>query len=153
METPRVVRYYWLKLLRLQDSPERIALGIAIGVFINFTPFLGFHTIMALLAFFVFPINRFATIVTVWVNTPWTVPFFLALDYQLGSWLLGIKVDWQAFNFDNLSSLMALGQEVFLTLMTGGMLLGIVCAIAIYYPSLYLIRLYRHRRRELMFSP
>ncbi len=47
----RSFRYRVLRLLRIQASPHRVALGCAVGVFAVFTPFLGFQmTIAALLA-------------------------------------------------------------------------------------------------------
>jgi len=35
------------KLLRIEETPERTALAYAIGIFLGFSPFLGFHTLLA----------------------------------------------------------------------------------------------------------
>ena len=33
------------KLLHIEDTPERTALAYSIGIFLGFSPFLGFHTL------------------------------------------------------------------------------------------------------------
>ena len=40
--------YYWKRIVRIPDSPHSIAMGFSIGVFVAFTPFLGFHTILSI---------------------------------------------------------------------------------------------------------
>ena len=49
-------------LLHLDDPPGKIALALAVGVFISCTPFLGLQTILAILVATLFPLNRAATI-------------------------------------------------------------------------------------------
>ena len=44
----RTVRYYWLKFRRLQGSPQKLAWGMALGVFIGITPTMPFPTVAAL---------------------------------------------------------------------------------------------------------
>ena len=36
------------KLLHIEDTPERTALAYSLGIFLGFSPFLGFHTLTAL---------------------------------------------------------------------------------------------------------
>jgi uncharacterized protein (DUF2062 family) len=43
MTLRRVLRYHWLKFLRLQEDPKQIAWGMALGVFIAFTPTIPFY--------------------------------------------------------------------------------------------------------------
>src|SRR6266576_496328 len=53
-------RVTFRRLLALDDPPERTALTFTIGVFIAFSPFLGFHTILATLIAFLFRFNKIA---------------------------------------------------------------------------------------------
>lgn len=43
----RSIKYLVLRVLRLTASPHAIAMGVAAGVFASFTPFLGFHFMIA----------------------------------------------------------------------------------------------------------
>ncbi len=40
-------RYLWHRVTRISATPHTIALGVAIGAFISFTPFVGLHLIIA----------------------------------------------------------------------------------------------------------
>ena len=48
--------------LRLDDPPHRIALALAVGVFVSCTPFWGFQTILAVLIAMLLRLNRAATV-------------------------------------------------------------------------------------------
>lgn len=66
-------------LLRLEDSPSRIALAFGLGVFIAFFPLLGIHTGLALLIAFLFRLSRVAILAGAWTNNPWTIaPMYMA---------------------------------------------------------------------------
>ncbi len=81
--------HYLRRLLALDDTPERIALAFSLGVFLAFSPLLGFHTILGLTIAFVFGLNRAAVLIGVFVNNPWTiVPIYTAGAY-LGWYLFG----------------------------------------------------------------
>jgi uncharacterized protein (DUF2062 family) len=84
----------------MEDTPTRLALAFAIGVFIAFFPILGIHTGMALLVAVVFRLNKVALLAGAWTNNPWTLgPMFLT-GTLAGCALLGIPahglqdMDW-----------------------------------------------------------
>ena len=83
----------WLKrikhILTLDNHPGHIAAGFAVGVFISFTPFFGLHMLIAIVAAFVFRLNKLTCITGSWVNTPMTVAPVLVVSYKLGRFLLG----------------------------------------------------------------
>jgi uncharacterized protein (DUF2062 family) len=86
-------------LLLTDDPPWRIALAVAVGVFISCTPTFGFQTLIALAVAWVARLNRAATVTGVWVNLPWVTPFVYAGALKLGSVLLpdanGVPGFWQ----------------------------------------------------------
>jgi uncharacterized protein len=88
--------------LELEDAPWRIALALAIGVFISFTPFWGFQTLLALLVATVGRLNRGVTVTGTWLNLPWFAPFIYAGAVKLGARLLpdlsGVAA-WSAWLF------------------------------------------------------
>ena len=55
-------------LLHLEDDPWRIALSLAVGVFISVTPFWGLQTILSLLVATVLGLNKAATVTGAWIN-------------------------------------------------------------------------------------
>jgi len=75
-------------LFHIDDSPWRTALALAVGVFISFTPFWGFQTVLALLTATVFRLNHGVTVLGTWLNLPWFAPFVYAGAVKLGALLL-----------------------------------------------------------------
>lgn len=76
----------WLEtLLHVHDTPERTAAAFAVGVFIGFSPFLGFHTILGIIVAFVFNLNRVAALLGVYTNLPWIIAGYYAFSTMLGA--------------------------------------------------------------------
>jgi len=73
------------KLLLINDSPERIARGFAIGVFWGIMPTFGFAWVFALPAAFLLRANKVSTILGTFVSNPFTVVFFYTLGYKFGT--------------------------------------------------------------------
>jgi hypothetical protein len=62
-------------------------------VFLGFSPFLGFHTVLGVAIAFLFRLNRVAVLLGVWSNTPWwIVPYYIAAT-GLGLWMTGLQID------------------------------------------------------------
>jgi uncharacterized protein (DUF2062 family) len=88
---PRVRR--WLEqLLHTHDTPARTAAAYATGVFFGFSPLLGLHTILGLLAGFTLNLNRVAVLLGVYSNLPWILVPYYSLSTWLGAELLGVDV-------------------------------------------------------------
>jgi hypothetical protein len=78
------------KLVTIEDSPESIARGTGIGVFLGFTPLYGLKTLLGLLLAVLFRGNKIATVIGVNLHDivlP-LVPVVLGMEYDLGFWLL-----------------------------------------------------------------
>ena len=88
MITPRQAAARLAALLPHDESPWRVALALAVGVFISFTPFWGFQTLLALLIATVARLNRAVTVAGTWLNLPWFAPFVYAGAVKLGAWLM-----------------------------------------------------------------
>jgi uncharacterized protein (DUF2062 family) len=84
-------------VLHLDEEPSRLAMGMAVGVFIGLTPFFFMHTILALLVAFVFRLNKVATVTGAWLNLPWFAPFLYAFCLELGEAILSgdFSVVWR----------------------------------------------------------
>src|SRR5690242_13190871 len=78
-------------LLGIDDTPHRISLSFAIGVFLAFFPIYGTHTALALLLAYLLRVSRAPALLGIWVNNPWTiVPMYMG-GTVLGCALLGVS--------------------------------------------------------------
>ena len=55
--TKALVRRWLDTLLHVDDTPERTAAAFAVGVFFGFSPFLGLHTLLAIVVAFLFELE------------------------------------------------------------------------------------------------
>ena len=74
--------------LHLDDPTWRLALSLAVGVFISFTPFYGLQTLLAVGIAMLCRLNRAATVAGAWLNLPWFAPLIYAGALRFGTLLL-----------------------------------------------------------------
>lgn len=79
------------KLLNLHDAPHSLAGGVAIGMFMGFTPLFGLKTLLCVGTAYVLRCNPIAAVIAVSLHdvvTPiW--PVLLEIEYAIGSRILG----------------------------------------------------------------
>ena len=63
----RRFEYVKYRIKRLPDSPKRISLGIAAGVFASFTPLYGFHFFVAMIIAIVSIVMAVDTVTIQWI--------------------------------------------------------------------------------------
>ena len=133
-------------ILTLDSHPGHIAAGFAVGVFISFTPFFGLHTVIAIVASFVFRLNKLTCITGSWVNTPMTVPPVMVISYKLGRLLLG-RTPLELHIKKELSWQYALKllDKNGTSLLLGTSIIGIVAAILSYFLCYYLVVRFRQK--------
>lgn len=78
------------KLVRVDDSPKRIARGLAIGVFWGILPTFGLAILFALPTAIFLRANKFSTILGLFVANPFTTPFIYAFEYKIGELILRV---------------------------------------------------------------
>ncbi|RJR18002.1 MAG: DUF2062 domain-containing protein [Nitrospiraceae bacterium] len=91
-------------IFNVQDTPHRIALAFAFGVFMGISPFLGLHYAGGIFLAWLFRLNRLVAIIGISVNNPWTLVPISTLSVWTGAKLMGIKqvlpeVDWGSISF------------------------------------------------------
>ncbi len=151
-------------ILSLHGSPRDIALGTAIGVFVAFTPTVGLQMLIAALIATLVRANRPAAVIGPWITNPLTIPPIYALTYWIGTFfrkgpaagevyhrLVAVvaslkQFSWFAFH-KQLTSFLRASANVFVQMMIGGIIVGLICA-GISYP-LMLRAVNRYRRRRL----
>src|SRR5213076_379874 len=83
--TRGLVRRWLDALLHIDDTPQRTAAAFALGVFFGFSPFLGFHTLLAIVFAFLFNLNRVAALLGVYSNLPWIIAPYYAIVTMRGA--------------------------------------------------------------------
>jgi uncharacterized protein (DUF2062 family) len=124
------------RFLKIRGSPREIALGLALGLFVGMTPFMGFHTAIAVFFAAIFKWNKISSAVGVWVSNPLTAPFVYSATYIVGARVSGSARPFKPPGELGLSTITGLLQktpEIFWTLIVGGIILGLPLAAIGYY--------------------
>jgi uncharacterized protein (DUF2062 family) len=145
----RAMIYQWRRLTRITATPHQIALGLAIGIFMGFSPFVGLHMVTAAFICLFSGGSVLAAALGTMVCNPISCPIMLISDYKLGTLFFG-----DAGHLPDLSALdrglleilanpvgfaqafWGLLGPVFLPLLAGGAVLGLLFAT----PSYFLVR-------------
>ena len=81
----RLLKLQKYKLVKIKDFPEAVAIGMAWGVAVSFTPLLGLHLITCYLGTWIMRGNIIAATVGTIIGNPWTFPFIFYFDYKVGT--------------------------------------------------------------------
>lgn len=161
-----VIHFITHRILHVDDSPHRIAMGVALGLFVAWTPAMGLQTLIALSLTSLIGANKFVAVTCVWASNFFTAIFIYYPNYLVGWYLLSRFSGEQAFTqeevvvlFKNvfaldsvitcfyridfwqklLTLLMSIGPELWV----GGFVVGAAVSIAGYFSSYHLIKWYR----------
>jgi len=168
----RTLIYLGHRLRRIPDSPTRIARGVAFGVFTSFSPFFGFHILLAMLLAKVLRGNLIAAVAGTAIGNPFTFPVIIGAALKLGTFLLGREAAnhdlnrvgyafreafhslWASFKalfgfgHSQMNGMGDFMSEVMLPYLIGGAVLGLVFAIGAFYITKPLIVAYQKLRRK-----
>lgn len=154
---PRALADRVRALLRLNDPPSRIALALAVGVFISCTPLYGLQTLLSLAVATIFRLNKAATVTGAWFNLPWFAPFVYGLALHVGGLIVPDSQGLDAAavaellrmssSHDAMNALWLL-QDISVAFLIGTTVVGAAAALVTYVLALVLIR--RRRARGMM---
>jgi len=141
-------RWIEKKLIGLNDTPERIAIGVAVGVFIGIAPTFGLGTLLAAGLAAIFHFNMAAAIVGTMAGMPLLAPFIWIASSWLGGALLGY--DWNSLyrEVSDGNIFDSGGQIIFAYLLGNAILTAVLTALS-WYLTLRAVRSYRHSRSRL----
>jgi len=131
----RTVRYLYLRLIRIRSSPQEIARGLAIGVFVGITPFIGIHMILAVALAVLLKGNKFMALLGTWVGNPLTFSFIFFLDYKVGRWILGGGPGTLKLSSTHPLDILHLSWKLLFPRSVGGLVIGLTSAILAYFLS------------------
>lgn len=138
----RALKRTYYRFLRLRGTPRQIGQGLALGVFIGMTPFLGFHTVIAVMLAAVLRWSKIAAGVGVFVTNPFTAPLIYPLTYKLGAAVSGLsKMSHfpKLFEPGGVIGLMKNSPMILVDLLVGGVIIGLPLAIVSYYIAFYAV--------------
>ena len=149
------------RILRADDSPSRIARGVAIGIFIAWLPLIGLQMLLVLALSFIFRANKVVGLPIVWISNIFTLVPVYYPSYLLGSVVLksqtvGIKDFEHRLKEIFTSSLPWSGRieefadllfgEIFYPTFIGSLIIGFFLALVFYFLTVWAIRRHRQHR-------
>ena len=164
-------KFMYRKVLHADDTPHRIALGVALATFVAFTPTVGIQTILALGVAALFRANKAVCIPIVWITNPVTMgPVygacwwlgtlltpgstrgdFAAIEQRLREAAASDSGWWsQILSYEFWAGLFGLMLDVGKELWIGCLVVGVFFGVVLYFVSYYGIIGYRRRRSQRM---
>lgn len=134
----------WHKLLHLDDTPHRIALGCAIGVFVAMMPIVGIQMVTAAVICKLFRANAAASLPWAWITNPVTIPPIYFGTYKLGAIFVDGDVTYDALK-DRFSQINEMGfwesviegyrviLDIYWPMVVGGAISGLALAVICYF--------------------
>ncbi|OGQ59467.1 MAG: hypothetical protein A3J24_04325 [Deltaproteobacteria bacterium RIFCSPLOWO2_02_FULL_53_8] len=141
----RRAKLLYLRILRLDDPPERIAAGAAIGILMGVLPTFGIGGALALGLAFVFKANKAAAVIASAVVNPLTSPFFWTASIVIGSAITGNDSAAILAKFKG-EEIFTAAAEVSLVYMAGNALMSVIFTAGTYFLTKKII--VRHRERK-----
>lgn len=146
---PKFIRLVYLKLVRINDTPQRISLGLALGVFCGFFP--GTGPIAAITLALILRVNRFAAIIGSIATNTWLSIITLLPAIKLGSMILNLNwhdvyADWASFlsNFQYGILLQLSAYKIILPVLVGYVTIGLGLAVVVYILTLTILFLKKY---------
>ncbi len=127
--------YYFLRLTRLESSIYAISSGFACGAMVSFTPFIGFHFVLAILFAFIIRGNLLASLIGTVVGNPVTFPIIWLTIYRIG--ILFMEENESNQNIElNIQNVLNGGWDILFPMLIGS---SILC-FPIWFISFFMIR-------------
>lgn len=137
------VQEFGKRLLQAETSVKKLARSICVGIFIAFSPFVGFHTLMAIAFCWLFSLNYPVTLsVQLAINNPLTIVPIYCCDYGFGKLVSSLcRIDFSHYMpsacgtlLSPLCRLLGWPSDFIWTTFVGGNMLSVFLAIAMYVP-------------------
>ena len=140
----RASLFYFLKLIRVKDSKHKLSIGFACGSMVSFTPFIGFHFLLAVIFAYILRGNVVASLIGTFIGNPFTFPFIWLFIYKVGN--IFFKNDQNLsleFTFQNLLNQ---GYDILMPMLIGSLIVSIPIWFISYFTVKFLMESFKKRK-------
>ncbi len=142
-----------ISLFKLNDSPHKLALAFALGVFVAFSPTIGLHIVSCIFLAWMFRVSKLVVLTASLVNNPWTMVPLYGFCIWFGVKITGAdiaipQIAWKELTFTT----------AYLTLkpylwpyIAGTLIIGTIAAVIAYI--LFYWAVVRYRKLEKVAGP
>ena len=96
----RTKKYISLSIKRIKGTPQALSLGLATGIAISFTPFIGLHALLAIFISWIIGGSMAAALIGTLFGNPWTFPFIWYFTFEIGQFMnYGFLSNEEEFSF------------------------------------------------------
>lgn len=129
------------EVISSKDAPKKIAVSFAVGVFLGMSPLLGLHTVLGFAAAWLLRLNKFVTIVGVYITNPWTIVPIYTFATWVGARMLGMEGVIPVIKWDDMTlfSLMCDLKPLLPAFFVGTVFVGIVSGLIGYFVVHYAV--------------
>jgi uncharacterized protein (DUF2062 family) len=138
-------RYIYLRLVRQNDEPDKVAKGVGLGVFLGIFPTFGVGAILAVLIATWVKWNRASAALGTLIMNPFFNPFFVSLSVVAGNLVVPprFRITVESFRGGRLWTGFFHAVPVYLL---GNILVSTIFALLAYELTLGAVKAYRERR-------
>lgn len=135
-------------IITLNDPPHKLALAFALGVFVAFSPTIGFHILTCLVLGWLFRLNKLVILTASFINNPWTIVPLYGFCIWFGLKITGHNspaphIAWNELTFSNSFRIL---KPYLWSYVAGTLILGTFAAVISYF--LFYGIVVRYRKTE-----
>ena len=148
------IKWLYDRFLKIRGTPREIALGMALGLFIGFSPTMGLQIIIGVFIASLLKWSKIATLIGVQITNPITAPLIYSPTYYIGAKVIGLETMF-VFKGSDLSSLFEMikqAPQIFLALTIGGVLIGFPVACIGYAVVYRMMNNHQKKLKELVLT-
>jgi len=149
----RFLKALYLKLFRINDSPQKVSLGFGLGVFTGILP--GTGPLAALILATLLRVNKAAALLGSILTNTWLSLITIVLSIKIGAGIMGLEWrqaynTWQQliknFHWKDLLNISIL--QLMIPVLTGYLILSFCLATVVYSGTLIILSFLKRRRHE-----
>ncbi len=150
----RGLRHGYKRILRIKSSPEDIALGMGLGVFIGLLPIIPLQTVVVLALALLFRCSKLTALIGTLITNPLTIPFFYLIMLRIGRFFLPDGRGRLNPDHWTIGELLQAGWHFYGSILLGGFVIAVPSAVLAYFLTLAVTRAHQARRaRKMAASP
>ena len=160
MDVTRSIKYYYLRIRRLRGSPQQLAMGIAVGVFVGSLPIIPFQTAVAVGLALCLGCSKLTAALGTWISNPLDWYFLYYYSYKIGAGIIGLPEHKALFTelltsvqhghsfFQVAEKILGMGGLVAFAFVLGGVLIGLALSPLAYLVFLVLFKRFQRKRYQ-----